>query len=295
MNFRVSLIPWGNGNRPGSKLATNVKPYITVHETSNYNNGATARMHENFTHQGGGPESVSFHFCVDDHEAVQLLPCDEIGWHAGDGCDEYPDNVGHDDIGCFASVGIETCVNADGNWNQTKQNLAELIAMIASGDSRIHWGDGRTKGTFGIERIAQHNAWSGKNCPLLIRGEGSWQNLMAQVDVAYAAIGGTTPPAPEYAAPVGTPVWNGLDQKSNGIWWYPIERTIRLTSDTTPYAMASAKAENKAGPRLNSGQSFKSKWMLQTPDRRWWYVADNGWRIMMGQCFEQFRPHYKRG
>jgi hypothetical protein len=290
MQFRVSLIPQGNRNRPATKMATNVDPYITVHETSNYGAGNGAEMHRQFTHGGGGSDSVSFHFVVDDGEAIQLLPLDEIGWHAGDGCDEYPDNVGHDDIGCFASCGIETCVNSDGNWNITKHNLAELIAMIAAHDERIAWGDGRTKGSFSIDRIAQHNAWSGKNCPLKMRGEGSWQNLMLAVDKAYADMVGVTPVQPEFAIPVGTPLWTGLDQKANGIWWYPIERRIRIKSETTPYAWASARKEAKAGERLRNGDSFISRWMLQTPDKRWWYVAENGWRILMNQCFEQFRP-----
>jgi hypothetical protein len=297
MNFRVSIIPPGLGNRPGSKLATNVQPYITVHETSNYNAGANAEMHRVFTHQGGGPSRVSFHFVVDDHEAIQLLPLDEVSWHAGDGCDEYPDNVGHDDIGCFASLAIETCVDAGSDWNKTKANLAELIAMIASGDDRMAWGDGRYKSRMSIESIAQHNNWSGKNCPLRIRGEGSWGNLMDMVDRAYAQINGDEEiPIPIYKKPVGTPEWTGLDQKdANGVWWYPIERTIRIADDTTPYAWASPVAEAKAGPRLKAGQSFTSKWMLKTRAGRWWYVASNGYRIQMGKCFEQFRPVHKRG
>jgi hypothetical protein len=296
MNFRVAIIPPGLGNRPGSKLATNVQPYVTVHETSNYNVGADAEMHRRFTHQGGGSSSVSFHFVVDDHEAIQLLPLDEVSWHAGDGCDEYPDNVGHDDIGCFASLAIETCVDAGSDWNRTKSNLAELIAMIASGDDRMAWGDGRYKNKMSVEYIAQHNNWSGKNCPLRIRGEGSWGNLMGMVDKAYAAITGNVEPQPIYAKPVATPPFTGLDQKdANSVWWYPIERTIRIATDTTPYAWAAAVDEAKAGPRLKAGQSFTSKWMLKTHQGRWWYVSDQGHRIMMGKCFEQFRPNYKRG
>lgn len=295
MKFRVSLIPWGNGNRPGTKLATTVQPYITVHETSNYNVGADAEMHRVFTHQGGGSSAVSFHFAVDDYEAIQLLPCDEIGWHAGDGCDQYPDGVGTDDIGCFASVSIETCVNSDSSWEQTKHNLSELIAMIASGDDRINWGDGRYKSRMSKERIAQHNRWSGKNCPLKIRAEGGWAELMQWVEDEWSNLVGVTPPQPEYR-PVGpTPAWNGLDQKDqNGVWWYAINRKVRIASDTTPYAFASAKAENKAGERLQTGSSFISRWALKAGDRKWWYVADNGYRILMSQCFEQFRPTYRR-
>ena len=193
--IRQSFIPAGNPNRPGTKL--NVGPlWITVHETGNTRAGADAEMHRVFTHQGGGESIVSFHFVVDDREAIQLLPCDEIGWHASDGCNDRAA-----DTGCFASVAIETCVNADGDWTKTFANLAELIAAIVKGDGRVAFA-GRA-GAFSAARIAQHNRWAfdRKNCPQRIRERGLWDGLLAAVN---ARIGGS-PPAPGTTKPPATP------------------------------------------------------------------------------------------
>ena len=177
--FRQSFIPWGNRNRPGTTL--NPGPlWITVHETGNPNAGATAEMHRVFTHQGGGEATVSFHYVVDSKEAIQLLPTTEIGWHAGDCCDSRTD-----DLGCFASVAIETCVNAGADWNQTKRNLAELMAKIIREDSR-----------FSISRIVQHNRWSGKDCPQRMRAEGSLPSVIATTASLMGTPTGTTTPAP---------------------------------------------------------------------------------------------------
>lgn len=290
MQFRVSIIPLGNRNRPGSKLYTKTGNYITVHETANFAAGADAAMHERFTHGGGGPESVSFHFVVDDKEAVQLLPCDEIGWHAGDGCDDYPDGVGVDDIGCFASVAIETCVNSDGNWEQTLDNLAELIAMLAVGDARIAWGDGRNRHNLSINRIAQHNAWSGKDCPHTIRATGRWNDLMVKVDRAFAHLSGTTPvPREAYDKPLPFPVFDGTDKKTGNTVWHAIARVIHLKADTTPRAWASSNPKDaKAADRAKAGTAYNILYLVENQSGQWWYVTKEGYRILRSKCREQF-------
>lgn len=200
LSIRQMMIPAGNVNRPGTKL--NDEPlWITIHETSNYNVGADAEMHAIFCRNGGGSETVSFHGTVDDGEFIQLLPFDEVGWHAGDGCDNRDT-----DKGCFASVAIETCVNADGSWSVTKENLIDGCVAIIKGDSRFNFA-GR-KGKFSPTRLAQHNKWSGKNCPERIRAEGSWGRITSQIASESAGIpvdptGPETPPADE--------IFSGLD------------------------------------------------------------------------------------
>jgi len=168
---RVGLIPPGSPNRPGLPLTPR---WLTVHETANPAPGANAEAHRRFAASGGGPEHVSFHFVVDDHEAIQLLPLDEVAWHAGDG----PDGPGN-----RTAIAIETCVNADGDWARTLANLVALLAAL-----------GRQLG-LGTAQIVQHHHWSGKDCPHRIRAEGRWEQLLA--DVAAQLSGpvqpGTTP------------------------------------------------------------------------------------------------------
>lgn len=155
--FRVALIPKGNPNRPGYPMTPQ---WVTVHETANPKPGANAEAHRAFTHAGGGKENVSFHFVVDDREVIQLLPLTENGWHAEDG----PEGPGN-----RASIAIETCVNQDGDWERTLQNLIALVAELCR--------------VLGIppERVVQHNYWSGKNCPARIRRDGRWDWLVSQV------------------------------------------------------------------------------------------------------------------
>lgn len=185
--YRVSLIPASNYNRPQDPMNAGGPRYLTVHETGNTNAGANAEMHRRFTHQGGGPENVSFHLVVDDVEAIQLLPFSEIGWHAGDGCDSR-----QSDLGCFDSIAIETCVNRDGNWEQTLRNLIRLCAKTI-----------RENPSLSGDRIRQHNAWSGKNCPERIRREGRWDWLVSEVRRELAGA-----PAPGF---VGLPAWLPAD------------------------------------------------------------------------------------
>jgi murein DD-endopeptidase MepM/ murein hydrolase activator NlpD len=166
--LRKMIAPVGNRNRPGTALTNGSPDWITVHETANPNIGAGARTHAQFVRDGGGSESVSFHLTVDDREAYQMLPFDEIGWHAGDGCDSRPN-----DLGCFDSIAIETCVNADGDWNKTLDNLVELLVWLVRG------GGGPN---LSVDRIRQHNAWSGKNCPAIIRRTpGLWEKILSRV------------------------------------------------------------------------------------------------------------------
>ncbi len=148
---RVSIIPLGNPNRPGRKLRSGRPRFITWHETANTKEGANAAMHERFTHDGGGDENVSFHYVVDDHESVQLLPDDEVGWHAGDGDQGTGNNE---------SLAIEICVNRDGNFDRAVENTIALTRKL------LHQ-HGLT-----VAAVKQHNFWSGKDCPHNLRLAG---------------------------------------------------------------------------------------------------------------------------
>lgn len=278
--LRVSLIPFGLGNRPGTKLAASItQPYITIHETANPARSANAEMHRTFTHGGGGKDSVSFHFVVDDKEAIQLLPLDEIGYHAGDGCDDYPE-----DVGCFGSVAIETCVNAGSNWEQTLRNLEELCAAIILQDKRINFGDGRYKGKFSAVKIAQHNAWSGKNCPTKIRASGRWPSLL--VNIAKLV---NQEPEGDFAKPIPFPSWDGKDKFIKGARWIPIKRSVEVKKETLQRAWGSEDAP-KSARNIKAGRLFDALYMVQGADEKWWYVTKDGFRILMSKCKEQFRP-----
>lgn len=242
------MIPKGNRNRPGDKL--NVAPlWITIHDTGNPGAGADAQMHATFVKNGGGESSVSFHGTVDDAEAIQLLPADEIGWHAGDGCDNRTT-----DLGCFQSFAIETCVNSDGNWTKTKANLVDFVAAIITGDPRIDYA-GR-KGQFSVDRIAQHNKWSGKHCPAKIRNEGSWNTIIAAIKAKVAEIeGGTTPAEPVYVDP--EPMAPGTYVKNDRLF-LEVNKDYTTTKATKPYKYADFKPTQQTGPEIPKGTKIKA-------------------------------------
>ena len=153
------FIPPGRRNRPGYRLDPK---YITIHDTANTQTGADARAHAQYL-KGSNAASlpVSWHFTVDDKVIYQHLPLNENGWHAGDGTSG---------IGNRQSIGIEICENRDGNRAAAEANAAWLTAQLLEEFS------------LALDRVKQHNHWSGKNCPRVLRGRvNGWQGFLAAV------------------------------------------------------------------------------------------------------------------
>lgn len=118
-----------------------IPEYITVHNTAN---DASAKNEINYMINNNN--EVSFHFAVDDKEAVQGLPLDRNGWHSGDG---------GNGTGNRKSIGVEICYSKSGGDKFTKaeQNAVELIVYLLK---KYGWG---------IDRVKKHQDWSGKYCP----------------------------------------------------------------------------------------------------------------------------------
>ena len=117
---------------------------IVVHNTAN-DASADAEiryMHKSRT-QGG--RQTSFHYAVDDKEAVQGLPEDRNGWHSGDG----------DGKGNRQGIGIEICYSKSGGdrFINAEKNAVELIVSILK---RYGWG---------IEKVTKHQDYANKYCP----------------------------------------------------------------------------------------------------------------------------------
>lgn len=148
MNIIQKLIPTKYTRiRPGIKMTPK---YITIHETANTSKGANAKAHANLLYNGNQSRVASWHFTVDDKEIYQHLPTNEVGYHAGDG--SGPGNR--------QSIGIEICVNSDGNFEKAKANAAWLVRYLMQ------------KHNIPIGNVVQHNKWSGKNCPANLRKSG---------------------------------------------------------------------------------------------------------------------------
>lgn len=157
ITIQQDIIPAGRRNRPGGR---NPDVYITIHETGNTDAGADAEAHGKYLAGSAGEASLtSWHYTVDDHAIVQHLPDNETAYHAGDGADG-PGNT--------QSIGIEICVNSDGDFEKAKANAAALVRLLMAEHS------------IPLANIKQHHDWNGKNCPATIRATpGAWEEFLA--------------------------------------------------------------------------------------------------------------------
>ena len=160
MAIQVDYIPKGRKNRPGG---TNPDDAITIHETGNDAKGADAAAHASWLKSDDAAgKYISYHYTVDDHSIVQHLPDSEPAYHAGDGADG-PGNT--------TSIGIEICVNKDGDFERAKANAASLVRLLM------------TEHGFPLEHVYQHNHWNGKDCPQTIRATpGGWDAFLDLCD-----------------------------------------------------------------------------------------------------------------
>ena len=141
----------------------NPRKFITLHMTGNKSVGADAQAHANLQ-SNGNSRNASWHWQVDDKQAIQSFEHKYKLWHASDG----------QGSGNNESIGIEGCVNADGNFNQMMKNYVDLVVYIMKQEN--------IKDT---NMIVTHYWWSGKNCPTeMFAGKNGWtyEYFIAQVN-----------------------------------------------------------------------------------------------------------------
>ena len=163
MNIIKKFIPAGTNARSGYAMTPQ---YITIHNTANTKAGANAKSHASYMTGGGSNTVVSYHYVVDDKEVYQLLPDNEVAWHAGDG---------GNGTGNRKSLAIEICENSDGNILKATDNAVELTAYLMK------------KYNIPLSKVVQHNNWSGKNCPRQIRAGNpyNWATFLNKVQASY--------------------------------------------------------------------------------------------------------------
>lgn len=170
---------------------------ITIHETANKSPGANAAMHANFIDNGS---EATWHYTVDDKEAVQSFHDTTRCWHAGDGSGQ----------GNMESIGIEICVNSDGNFQQALKNAASLVKILMERHNRS------------IKDVVQHNHWSGKHCPTQLR-EGSqgvnWSGFLDMVETQEAGQTAQQEDVVVIPAPAPTAQNGTWQQNKYGTWW----------------------------------------------------------------------------
>ena len=126
---------------------------IVIHNTANdaSANNEIAYMHRN-------DAETSFHFAVDDVEAVQGIELNRNAWHASDGTNGKGNREG---------IAIEICYSKSGGprWEKAKDNGAQLTAYLLH---QYGWG---------IDKVTKHQDYTNKYCPHRLLDEG-WQKFL---------------------------------------------------------------------------------------------------------------------
>ena len=145
--------------RPGYAMTPQ---YITIHSTGNPK--STAQNEANYVCYNSDRQA-SYHYVVDGSQIIQVLPVNEVAWHAGDG---------GSGTGNRKSVAIEIC--EPGDRKKAVDNAVWLTKELMR-DLKIDKA-----------HIRQHHDWSGKDCPRILRDSAyikdgiDWAYFMAQID-----------------------------------------------------------------------------------------------------------------
>lgn len=119
--------------------------YIVIHDTGNPGKGANAESH--FKYWNSGNRQSSADFVVDKDQVLQINDYFKYyTWHCGDGSGKH-------NISNANSIGIEICINSDGDYDVSWNKTVELTRYLMS--------------ELGIpaDRVVRHYDASRKNCP----------------------------------------------------------------------------------------------------------------------------------
>lgn len=151
------------------QIAYNISPrksnieYIVIHDAGNKGKGANAVAH--FNYFNGGDRNSSADFFVDDTEVMQINDYKKYyTWQCGDGKGKYG-------ITNSNSIGIEICVNSDGDYNKAFKNAVELTKHLMK------------ELNIPIDRVVRHYDASRKNCPASMSGDdwALWNEFKRQI------------------------------------------------------------------------------------------------------------------
>lgn len=167
--------------RPGKTI----KPKgLVIHWTANTGRGANAWANRNYFNTTD--RAASAHYIVDDKEIIQCLPENEMAYHVGANSyksaalqrlSRYPNDC---------TIGIEICVNSDGNFEKALRNAVELAADICH---RYGWNR---------NNLWRHYDITGKDCPKFFvdnptavrygfsSAAGGWERFKADVECLLA-------------------------------------------------------------------------------------------------------------
>jgi len=128
--------------------------YIVIHDTGNRTTGANAYNHFIYFNQADRQSSADFF--VDNNRIIQTNDYKKYySWHCGDGHSAYG-------ISNKNSIGIEMCINSDGDYNAMLNNTIWLVKTLKS------------QLNISNDYVVRHYDASRKNCPQTMNNSGDW-------------------------------------------------------------------------------------------------------------------------
>lgn len=119
--------------------------YIVIHDSGNPGKGANALAH--FNYFNGGNRNSSADFFVDSTQVMQINDYKKYyTYHCGDGRGKYG-------ITNSNSIGIEICINSDGDYTKAFNKAVELTKQLMK------------ELNIPLDRVVRHYDASRKNCP----------------------------------------------------------------------------------------------------------------------------------
>ena len=178
--FKQRLIPSSKYNIKAPY--TMVPKKITLHNTDNQMpaENEISYMHNNNL-------QISYHLAIDESIAIQALPYNRNGWHAGDGGNGY---------GNRNTIGVEICRNYDrtrkttnlieplkSQYTKAELNTIKVVAQLCIDEGIIA----------NNANIKTHNDWNGKWCPSKILNEGRLTQVKNEIIKEYNRLIGKKP------------------------------------------------------------------------------------------------------
>ena len=136
--------------------------YITVHEA--WTTATAEQLHSYVLSQRAADRPASWHFSVDQFYIGQSLPFNESGWHAGDNLG--PGNtttIGTEIIDRFMRIDQK---DEDKFWLDVTASCILHAWIIQNVNTLLPFPECLII----PDNFRQHNHWSGKNCPAILRG-----------------------------------------------------------------------------------------------------------------------------
>ena len=142
--------------------------YIVIHDTANASVGANAYRH--FQYFNGAERNASADFFIDDSNIIQVNDYTRYyTYHCNDKTLEpgpYRKLVHNNN-----SIGLELCINKDGNYNNAFNNLVDITLYLMN------------KLSISDDRVIRHKDVSGKNCPTTMNmdNEKLWKEFKSRI------------------------------------------------------------------------------------------------------------------